>query len=210
MQVLCSVGAEVTGLTIRVRKFYCVLEETYHDSGPVLAKPQRKVATLAVISNPFAGRYVEDLSPLSNFGTGLGRELTQRALLLMRTLPGDIQSFGKATVVGEAGELEHGAAFHHPIGIAMREILGGAKAIVPSTKKVGGVGARINVPLHCKDNERVRSHFDAMEVGVNDAPRADELIVIVALADGPRPYARVGGLRYEEALQDLGGAPRRV
>ena len=194
----------MTDPTIRIRKICFVLEETYHDGGPVLPRPQRKVAALAVISNPFAGRYVQDLSPLSDFGTGLGQELTRRALSLLRAQPHDIQSFGKATIVGEAGELEHGAAFHHPIGFAMREILGDARAIVPSTKKVGGVGARINVPLHCKDNERVRSHFDAIEVGVNDAPRPDELVVIITLAEGARPYARVGGLRYEEALKQVG------
>ncbi len=190
---------------IHVRKYGCVLEVTYHDSGPAPSQPYRKAAAWAVISNPFAGRYVEDLAPLSEFGTGLGRELTRRALQLLGADPGKVQSYGKATIVGEAGELEHGAAFHHPIGFAMREILGKTQTIVPSTKKVAGVGARIDVPLQCKDNERVRSHFDAIEAGANDAPRADELVVLVALADGPRPHARVGGLSYSEALRQVGG-----
>jgi Amino acid synthesis len=195
----------MAGPKIQIRKYGCVLEATYHDGGRALARPCRKAAALAVITNPFAGRYVEDLSPLSEFGTELGRELTRRVLRLMGAEPREVQSYGKATIVGEAGELEHGAAFHHPIGFAMREILGAAPAIVPSTKKVAGVGARIDVPLQSKDNERVRSHFDAIEAGANDAPRADEIVVLVALADGPRPYARVGGLTYEDALRQLGG-----
>lgn len=200
----------MAGIIIQIRKFGCVLEETYHDGGRALAKPYRKAGALAVISNPFAGRYVEDLSPLSEFGTELGRQLTRRALRVMGAEPSQIQSYGKATLVGEAGELEHGAAFHHPIGFAMRDILGEAKAIVPSTKKVAGTGARIDVPLQCKDNERVRSHFDAIELGLNDAPRADEIVVLIAISDGPRPYARVGGLTYQEALDQLEGKVKKA
>jgi hypothetical protein len=179
---------------IPLRKRVTIVEEILHEGGPPSARPLRRGAALAVIQNPFAGRYVEEIAPfmepLKPFGLALARHL-------LEALGGDpalVEGYGKGAIVGAAGELEHGALWHVPGGYAMREILGDAKAIVPSTKKVGGPGARLDVPVTHINASYVRSHFDAMEVGLADAPRADEIVLALVMTTGPRIHARVGGL----------------
>ncbi|MBI3014794.1 MAG: amino acid synthesis family protein [Candidatus Tectomicrobia bacterium] len=181
-----------------VRKYVTIVEETYHDGGPVLEKPQKKGAALAVVKNPCAGRYVEDLSVMDPMYKFLGRELTIRLIQAMGIEAEQAESYGKGVIVGEAGEIEHGGAMHAPMGYTLREVLGGAKAIVPSTEKVAGIGARLDVPMHYKDASYVRSHFDTIEIGVNDAPAPDEIVAVIVLSDSGRPYARSGGLRKED------------
>jgi len=164
-----------------------------------LATPLRKVAVGAVIKNPFAGRYVEDLSPLYAIGAELGKLLGESAVTQLK---GNPQSYGKAAIVGLEGELEQAAALLHPsLGAPLREAVGGGRAIIPSTKKIGVPGTSIDVPLHHKDEMYLRSHFDAIAFGIDAAPAPDEILVIVAVADGGRPQARVGGLR----LSDVNG-----
>lgn len=187
-----------------VRKKLTCIEEIFHEGGPLAASPLRRGAALAVIRNPFAGSYVpkiegfmEDLKPL---GLAMARAL-------VTALGGDataIEGYGKGAIVGSAGEIEHGALWHVPGGYAMREVLGGAKAIVPSTKKVGGPGTRLDVPITHINASYVRSHFDAMEVGLNDAPRADELLLALVMTTGPRVHARVGGLKATEVKGEDG------
>lgn len=177
-----------------VRKFTTITDEIIHDGGPEAAVPRRRAAALAVVKNPYAGRYVEDLEAGMEALKPLGLEMTERVI---HALGGDvsaIDAYGKATIVGAAGELEHGALWHVPGGYAMREKLGQALAIVPSAKKVGGFGARIDVPIGHINAAYVRSHFDAMEVGVSDGPRPDEMVFCLVMACGPRVHARMGGL----------------
>jgi hypothetical protein len=181
-----------------IRKSLISVEEIFHEGGPVASRPLLRGVALVVIRNPFAGRYepeiqafMEDLKPL-----GL-----RMATDLIRALGGDpkrIEGYGKGAIVGAAGELEHGALWHVPGGYAMREALGGAKAIVSSTKKVGGPGTRLDVPVTHIDASYVRSHFDAVEVGLPDAPRADEMALALVMTTGPRIHARVGGLKANE------------
>jgi amino acid synthesis protein len=181
-----------------VRKKLTSVEEIFHEGGPVAEKPLRRAAALAVIRNPFAGSYVpsiegfmDDLKPL---GLAMARSL-------VAALGGDakvVEGYGKGAIVGSAGELEHGALWHVPGGYAMREVLGGAKAIVASSKKVGGPGTRLDVPITHINASYVRSHFDAMEVGINDAPRADEILLALVMTTGARVHARVGGLKASE------------
>jgi hypothetical protein len=183
---------------LEISRIYAVADEVIREGGRAVGRPVQRVAVAAVIANPFAGQYVEDLDLLIGFGEELGDLLTRRALAL---LPGNAESFGKAAIVGLAGELEHAAALLHPkFGAPMRAALGGGAAIIPSAKKMGGPGDAIDVPLHYKDAAFVRSHFDAIEVRVPAAPREDEIVVIAALSVGGRPFARVGGLRIEEAV----------
>jgi hypothetical protein len=184
---------------MEIRRFYIVSDEVVREAGRAVARPVKRVGVAAVIANPFAGEFVEDLDLLIGFGEELGDILTRRAVAL---LAGDAaESFGKAAIVGLAGELEHAAALLHPkFGAPMRAALGGGAAIIPSAKKMGGPGDAIDVPLHFKDAAFVRSHFDAIEVRVPAAPRENEIVVIAALAHGGRPFARVGGLRLEEAI----------
>jgi len=177
-----------------IRKRVVVIEEILHEGGPAAATPLRRGAVLAVIANPFAGRYVEEIAAFMNDLEPLGLAMAQA---LVRALGGDataVEGYGKGAIVGAAGELEHGALWHVPGGYAMREVLGGAKAIVPSTKKVGGPGTRLDVPVTHINASYVRSHFDAMEVGVADAPRADEIVLALVMTTGSRVHARVGGL----------------
>jgi hypothetical protein len=185
--------------TLEIRRLYTVADEVLREGGREVGRPVSRVGVAAVIANPFAGQYVEDLDLLIGFGEELGDLLTQRAIAL---LGGNApESFGKAAIVGLAGELEHAAALLHPkFGAPMRAALGGGAAIIPSAKKMGGPGDAIDVPLHYKDAAFVRSHFDALEVRVPAAPREDEIVVIAALSHGGRPFARVGGLRLEEAV----------
>lgn len=183
---------------VRVRKIATVVEEIFHEGGPVPAKSLRRAAALAVIHNPFAGGYVENIQPFMDDLRPLGLEMSKR---LIAALGGDakvVECYGKGAIVGAAGELEHGALWHAPGGYAMREVLGGAKAIVTSTKKVGGPGTRLDVPITHINASYVRSHFDSMEVGLADAPRADEILLALVMTTGPRIHARSGGLKASE------------
>lgn len=189
---------------IAVRKYVTIVDEVRHENGPPPAQPQRRGAILAVIDNPFAGRYVEDIQPFMEDLRPLGLDMAQRLLKALGSDAGAIEGYGKGAVVGAAGELEHGALWHNPGGYAMREVLGGAKAIVPSTKKVGGPGTRIDIPITHVNASYVRSHFDAIEVGINDAPRAGEMVVILAMTTGPRVHDRAGGLKASDVKGEDG------
>ena len=184
--------------SVDIRKRIVTVEDIFHEGGPKAATPYRRAAILSVIKNPFAGRYVEDIVGFSDDLKPLGLDM---ALALIAALGGDpkaIQGYGKGAIVGAAGEIEHGALWHVPGGYAMREALGGAKAIVPSAKKVAGVGARLDVPITHIDASYVRSHFDAIEVGVVDGPRADEIALVLAMTTGARVHDRAGGLKASE------------
>lgn len=177
-----------------VRKQQLVVEEIYHEGGPPSVEPLRKAAMLCVIANPFAGRYEPEIQGFMEDLKPLGVAMANRLVAALGGDPKAVQGYGKGAIVGTAGEIEHGALWHVPGGYAMREALGGAKAIVPSTKKVGGPGTRLDVPVTHIDAAYVRSHFDAMEVWINDAPRADEMMVALVMTTGARVHARVGGL----------------
>jgi len=183
---------------VQIRKKLTVVEEIFHEGGPIAQTPLRRVAALAVIHNPFAGRYVEDISGFMDDLKPLGLEMARS---MLKALGGDANSvagYGKGAIIGSAGEIEHGALWHAPGGYGMREVLNGAKAIVASTKKVGGPGTRLDVPITHINASYVRSHFDAMEVGLADAPRADELLLALVMTTGPRIHARVGGLKASD------------
>ncbi|MGV7031008.1 amino acid synthesis family protein [Methylobacterium symbioticum] len=177
-----------------VRKFVTIVDEVFHENGPPAATPHRRGAILAVIENPFAGRYVDEIAPFMTDLEPLGLAMAERLIEALGGAPERIEAYGKGAIVGAAGEVEHAALWHAPGGYAMREALGGAKAIVPSAKKVGAPGTRIDIPIAHKDASYVRSHFDAMEVGINDAPRANELVVVLAMTTGARIHNRAGGL----------------
>jgi hypothetical protein len=182
-----------------IRKLIVVVEETWREMKRAPPPPTRKAAAIAVIHNPFAGRYVEDLEPLMAIGEELGGLLGERAVAALGVAPGQIDSYGKAAIVGERGELEHAAAILHPrLGAPLRKAVEKGAALVPSAKKMGGIGSAIDVPLGHKDAAFVRSHFDAMEVRVADAPRGDEIVVAVAVTDSGRPLPRVGGLGKDQ------------
>jgi len=183
---------------VQVRKKFMAVEEVFHEGGPVAPVPLRRAAALAVIRNPYAGAYVKEIAGFMDDLKPLGLDMARS---LITALGGDvkvIEGYGKGAIVGAAGELEHGALWHVPGGYAMREILGGAKAIVASTKKVGGPGTRLDVPITHINASYVRSHFDAMEVGIADAPRADEILLALVMTTGARVHARVGGLKASE------------
>jgi hypothetical protein len=183
---------------VRVRKKLILLEEIFHEGGPVAAVPQRRGAALAVIHNPFAGAYVENIADFMEDLKPFGLAMAQSLIAALGGDPRVVEGYGKGAIVGTAGELEHGALWHVPGGYAMRDLLGGAKAIVASTKKVGAPGTRLDVPVTHINASYVRSHFDAMEVGINDAPRADEILLALVMTTGPRVHARVGGLKASE------------
>jgi hypothetical protein len=183
---------------IVIRKRATVVEEIFHEGGKPSALPLRRGAILCVIRNPFAGRYVEDIAGFMDDLTPLGVAMAGSLLKALGGDPAAVQGYGKGAIIGSAGEIEHGALWHVPGGYAMREILGEAKAIVPSAKKVGGPGARLDVPVTHINASYVRSHFDAMEVGIPDAPRADELLLALVMTTGARIHARVGGLNASE------------
>lgn len=183
----------------RIRKIVVVVEETRREADRIIDPPTRKAAALAVIANPFAGRYVEDLSELIAIGEELGGLLGEKAVAALGIAPAQVESYGKAALVGENGELEHAAALLHPkLGAPLRKAVEKGAALVPSAKKRGGMDAPIDIPLGHKDAAFVRSHFDAMEVRIPDAPRADEIVVAVAITDSGRPLPRVGGLTTAE------------
>jgi len=183
----------------RIRKIATFLEETRTEMGRVVDPPTRRAAAVAVIENPFAGKYVEDLSELMLIGEELGELLTQRAVAALGIPAVAVESYGKAAAVGESGEIEHAAAILHPkLGAPVRKVLGKGAALIPSSKKRGGLGVVLDIPLGHKDAAFVRSHFDGMEVRINDAPRANEIMVAVAVTDSGRPLPRVGGLTKEQ------------
>jgi len=183
---------------VKIRKRLLLVEEIFHEGGPVVDKPHHRAAALVVIENPYAGRYVEKIEGFMDDLKPLGLEMARS---LVKVLGGDtkvVEGYGKGAIVGSAGEIEHGALWHVPGGYAMREILGDAKAIVASTKKVGGPGTRLDVPITHINASYVRSHFDAMEVGIVDAPRTNELLLALVMTTGARVHARVGGLKASE------------
>ncbi len=185
-------------MTVEVRKIVATAEEIRHDGGPPLNLPVRKAWVAAVIKNPFAGRYEPEIAFMMDELKPLGLECSQR---LVAALGGDlkaIEAYGKGSLVGASGEIEHGALWHVPGGYAMRELLGQALAIVPSAAKLGAMGSSIDIPIHHKDACYVRSHFDAITASVPDAPRADEIMFVLAMTTGGRPHARVGGLSASE------------
>lgn len=182
-----------------IRKVAVFVEETHGDMGQAISPPTRKAAAVAVIRNPFAGQYAEDLTPLIDIGAELGGLLGRKCVEALGIAPAEAQSYGKAAMVGEEGELEHAAAILHPaLGKPLREAVEKGAALVPSTKAVGGPGDVLDIPLGHKDAAYVRSHFDAMRVSLNDAPRAGEIVVAVAVTDGGRPLPRIGGLKASE------------
>ena len=183
---------------IAVRKYAVTVEEIFHEGGPAASVPLKRGAALAVIANPYAGRYVEDIQGFMDDLKPFGLAMAQRLLAAMGGDAKAIQGYGKGAIVGANGELEHGALWHVPGGYAMRELLGDAKAIVPSTKKVGGPGTRLDIPVTHVNASYVRSHFDAFEIGITDAPKADELLFALVMTTGPRIHARVGGLKASE------------
>lgn len=189
---------------VEVRKQATWVEEIRHEGGPEAAVPLLRGAAAAVIRNPYAGRYEPDILPMMEALKPLGLAMAERLIAALGGDPARIEGYGKGAIVGAAGEIEHGALWHVPGGYAMREALGGAKAIVPSTKKVGGPGARLDVPITHINASYVRSHFDAIEVGLADAPRADEIVVILAMTTGGRVHARVGGLAKEDVRGEDG------
>jgi hypothetical protein len=186
-------------MSAKIRKLVIQVEETRSEMGKEIAPPVRRAAAIAVIENPFAGKYVEDLTPLMDIGEELGDLLGRRAVAALGIKPGEAESYGKAAIVGDAGELEHAAAILHPkLGKPLRAAVEKGAALVPSAKKRAGIGAPIDVPLGHKDAAFVRSHFDAMEVRVSDAPRSNEILVVVAVTDSGRPLPRIGGLQVSE------------
>lgn len=190
---------------MEVRKYVTILEEIHMDGGHKMEPPGRRAAAIAVIRNPFAGKYVEDLSPLMDAGEELGGILGKMAIEALGIVPEKAESYGKAAIVGESGEREHAAAILHPkLGKPFRDSVGGGKSLIPSAKKVGGMGAEIDVPINFKDAAFVRSHFDAMTVRVDDAPRSDEIVVALVVTDCGRPHPRIGGLKKEEAKMEDG------
>ena len=179
---------------LKIRKIVTGIEEIFHEGGPVAAVPRKRGWCLAVLSNPYAGRYVDDILPFMDELKPLGMDMARRLIAALGAPAGSIDGYGKGAIVGAAGELEHGALWHAPGGYSMREHLADSLAIVPSTKKVGGPGARLDVPVTHKTASYVRSHFDAVEVGIDDSPRADEMLLALVMTVGPRIHARAGGL----------------
>jgi len=183
----------------KIRKIVTFLEETRSEMGKPVNPPTRRAAAAAVVENPFAGNYVEDLTELMEIGEELGALLAERAITALGIPGASVESYGKAAAVGENGELEHAAAILHPkLGTPVRKALGKGAALIPSSKKRGGPGVPLDIPLGHKDAAFVRSHFDGMEIRVNDAPRANEILVAIAVTDSGRPLPRVGGLTKDQ------------
>ncbi len=188
-----------------IRKTMVLVEDTRKEMGRAIDPPTRRAVAIAVIANPFAGEYVEDLEPLMEIGAELGGYLGGKAVAVLGIEPAAAESYGKAAVVGERGELEHAAAILHPrLGAPLRKAVEKGAALVPSSKKRGGPGTPLDVPLGHKDAAYVRSHFDGIEVRIPDAPAADEILVAVAVTDSGRPLPRVGGLTTDEAVGEDG------
>ena len=185
-------------MSVDVRKIVTGVEDIWHDGGPPLADPLRRGWIACVIANPFAGRYEPDIERFMDDLKPMGLECSRRLVAAIGGDVGRVEAYGKGALVGVDGEIEHGALWHVPGGYAMRELLGQALAIVPSTAKLGAMGAGIDIPIHHKDACYVRSHFDAITVTVADAPRPDEMMFVLVMATGGRPHARVGGLKASE------------
>ncbi len=183
----------------KIRKIVICVEETRSEMGKQIAPPTRRAAAAAVIENPFAGRYEADLTELIEIGEELGALLAERAVAALGIPGPSAESYGKAAAVGEDGEIEHAAALLHPkLGTPVRKVLGKGAALIPSSKKRGAPGVTLDIPLGHKDAAYVRSHFDGMEIRVTDAPRANEILVAVAVTDSGRPLARIGGLTKDQ------------
>jgi hypothetical protein len=184
-------------IKVDVRKIVTFIEEINHEGGPVAKKPYKRGAIAAIVKNPYAGRYVENITPMMDALKPLGYDLAERLIKALGG-PKKIESYGKAVVVGVDGESEHAALWHVPGGYGMRELLENSKAIVPSAIKVGAAGTAIDVPLHHRTAAYVRSHFDAVEMRVPDSPRPGEIMFVIAMGAGPRVHERVGGMRASE------------
>lgn len=188
-------------MSAEIRKIIVSIEETKREIGKDILPSVRKAVASAVITNPFSGRYEDDLTPLMDIGAELGDLLGRKCVEALGISPDQAESYGKAAMVGENGELEHAAAILHPkLGAPLRKAVEKGAALVPSSKKMGGLGQCLDVPLGHKDAAYVRSHFDGIEVRVNDAPRANEILVSVAVTDSGRPLPRVGGLEAKDAV----------
>jgi len=187
-------------MSAEIRNIAVWVEETHREIGQQISPPTRKAVAVAVIKNPFVGSYTEDLTPLMDIGAELGGLLGDKCVAALGITPAQAESYGKAAMVGEGGELEHAAAILHPkLGAPLRVAVEKGAALVPSSKKMGGPGQVLDVPLGHKDAAYVRSHFDGIEVRLNDAPRAGEILVAVAVTDSGRPLPRVGGLTHADA-----------
>jgi hypothetical protein len=188
-------------VTAQIRKIVTFVEETHREMGQCVTPAVRRAAAAAVIENPFAGRFEQDLTLLVDIGEELGALLTARAVAALGIEATHVESYGKAAAVGENGELEHAAALLHPkLGASVRKILGKGAALIPSAKKIGSLGTPVDIPLGHKDAAYVRSHFDAMEIRIPDAPRANEIVLAIALTDSGRPLPRVGGLTKDAII----------
>jgi len=187
-----------------IRKISLIIEEIHHDGGPVAKIPRRRGAALALVGNPFAGRYEPDLQGAMEDLKPLGQRLSERLIAALGGNPAAIDGYGKGAIVGEAGEIEHGALWHVPGGYAMRERLGASKAIVPSAMKVGGFAASLDIPLGHANAAYVRSHFDAITVSAPDGPRANEILFCLAMSMGGRIHARMGGLEAGDVTGEDG------
>ena len=180
----------------QTRKLLTLVEDVLVETGIEVDPPPRKAAVLAVVKNPYAGRYSADLSEIIEFSRELGELMSRR---LVEAMGGPVQSYGKSAVSGLHGEVEHAHAFLTSVfADRLRDAVGGGKAWISSTAKRGAMGTSIDVPLACKDALFVRSHYDTMTVGVADAPEADEIVVIVAGANRGRPNFRLGGLKFDD------------
>ena len=182
-----------------LRKLIYSVENVFHEGGPISEIPLRRAAALAIIENPFAGRYEPEIQGFMEDLKPLGLRMAQKLLDLLGGAD-KIEGYGKGAMIGEAGELEHGALWHAPGGYAMRELLADSNAIVPSTKKVTGVGGRLDVPITHINASYVRSHFDSMEVGTNDSPRANEMVLALVMSTGARIHNRAGGLAAADII----------
>ena len=192
-------------MTVQIRKIAVNVEETHKEIGRPISPATRKAVAVAVIKNPFAGQYVEDLGDLMEIGAELGTFLGRKCVEALGISAREAESYGKSAMVGENGELEHAAAILHPkLGGPLRKEVEKGAALVPSSKKMGGPGQVLDVPLGHKDAAYVRSHFDGIEVRLNDAPRANEIMVAVAVTDSGRPIPRVGGLKAKDAVGEDG------
>ena len=190
---------------MEIRKFVTIVEDTRKEMGKELPKPIKRAAAIAVIKNPFAGKYQEDLSELTEDGVKLGEMLGNMAREALGVKKEECEGYGKGVIIGMGGELEHGHAILHPkLGSPFREALGGGKAIIPSAAKMGGPGTELDIPTHYKDAAFVRTHFDAMPVSVQDAPRMDEILIALVVTNSGRPLPRIGGLKKEESKKEDG------
>lgn len=192
-------------MSAKIRKIGVWVEETHKEGGKTISPPTRKAVAAAVIENPFAGQYVDDLTLLMDIGEELGALLGTKCVAALGIRPDQVESYGKAAMVGENGELEHAAAILHPkMGAPLRKAVEKGAALVPSSKKRGGLGQDLDIPLGHKDAAYVRSHFDAIEIRFNDAPRPNEILVAIAVTDSGRPLPRVGGLKAADAIGEDG------